>query len=237
VCIRIDSYESEAAQKIVRGFLNGSFANTAFCLLAPDGKTKLSRSHRGPQQALGGDLVGSLDEISGKYKSKGEASKTAVPDFPNFRLGLNVSSADQRVLVLVTGTEDELKSARKTLPALSNDAEVIGKFHYDFESDSKTWTKALTGHKSNSQIKIIVPDEYGQIGKIVKSLPLDTKTEDLKKALLAANETFAKTTEKKNYNTHVKEGRRLEIKWTMPMEFGEDRDGDGKIDHRGGRGR
>ncbi len=234
MCIRIDSYESEEAQKIVRGFLNGRFENTAFCLIGPDGKERLSRSHRSPTHIFGGGLVDSLGEIAKKYKTKGEASKAAVPDFPNFRLGLNVSSADQRIIVLVTGTEEELKSARKSLPALSNDADVIGKFHYDFETDSKTWTKALTGDKSTSRIKIIVPDEYGQSGKIVKSLPLDTKTEDLKKALLAANETFAKTTGKKNYNTHVKEGRRQGIKWTMPMEFGEDRDGDGKIDHRGG---
>ena len=112
---------------------------------------------------------------------------------------------------------------------------MIGKFHYDFESDAETWSKVLTGDTSTSQIKIIVPDAYGQEGKIVKSLPLNTPTEELKKALLAANETFVETTEKKNYNTHVKEGRRLGVEWTMPMEYGEDRDGDGKIDHRGGR--
>lgn len=218
----------------MRGFLNGRFENTAFCLIGPDGKERLSRSGRGPNHIFGNDLVDSLGEIAKKYKAKGKVSDAAVPDFPTFRLGLNVSSADQRVLVLVTGTEEEIKSARKTLPALSNESEVIGRFHYDFETDSKTWTKALTGDKSTSQIKIIIPDEYGQKGKIVKSLPLDIKTEDLKKALLEANETFTKTIEKKNYNTHVQKGRRQGIKWTMPMKFGEDRDGDGKIDPRGG---
>ena len=118
---------------------------------------------------------------------------------------------------------------------MSNDDEVIGRFHYDFESDAGAWEKILTGNGSPSHIKIIVPDTFGQSGKVVKSLALDTKAEDLKKALLEANETFAKTTAKKNYNTHVKEGRSEGIEWTMPMAFGEDRDGDGKIDERRGR--
>ncbi len=221
----------------MRSYLGGRFANTAFCILAPDGKTKLTRSGRSPNQSLGGNLAASLDRIAEKYRSKGKAEEAAVPDFPNFRLGLNVASADQRVLVLITGSEDELKTARKSLTAVSNDAEIIGRFHYDFEADASTWKEAISGEKSTSQIKIIIPDEFGQEGKVIKSLSLDTKSKELKKALLEVNETFTKTVEKKNYNTHVRKGRREGVKWTMPMEYGEDRDGDGKIDHRGGRGR
>lgn len=178
-----------------------------------------------------------MGEIADDYRTKGKSEAAAVPDFPNFRLGLNVASADQRVIILVSGTEKEIKEARKSLPAVSNDPNIIGRFHYDFETDSKTWIGILSGSKSKSGIKIIFPDTYGQKGKIIKSLPLDIKADDLKEALLKANETFAKTTEKKNYQSHVQEGRRKGIKWTMPMEFGEDRDGDGKIDHRAGRGR
>ena len=112
---------------------------------------------------------------------------------------------------------------------------IIGKFHYDFETDPNTWTSILSGDQSKSGIKIIVPNTYGQKGKIVKALPLGTKSDDLKAALLKANKGFAKTTVKKNYRDHVQQGHRQGIEWTMPMEFGEDRDGDGKIDHRGRR--
>ena len=101
---------------------------------------------------------------------------------------------------LLVACESWLKQApaRKSLPAVSNDPNIIGKFHYDFETDSKTWTGILSGSKSKSGIKIIFPDTYGQKGKIIKSLPLDIKADDLKEALLKANETFVKTTEKKN---------------------------------------
>jgi len=33
VCVRLESYESEEHQKLVRAFLDGRFENTAFCLL------------------------------------------------------------------------------------------------------------------------------------------------------------------------------------------------------------
>ncbi len=235
MCIRIDSFESEEAQKIVRKFLNGRFANTAFCLLSPDGKTRLSRGHRGPGQALGPDLAGALDRIAREYPIKAPSEKAAVPDFPNFRLGLNVASADQRLLVLVTGSEKEINAARKTLPAVSNDSKIIGRFQYDFETDASTWRKALTGNLSPSGIKVILPDEFGQAGRVMTSLPLETPMAEIKKALVKANDEFAETTAKKNYRQHVQKGRRRGIKWTMPMEFGEDRDGDGVIDHRAGR--
>lgn len=234
MCVRIDSFESEEAQKIVRSYLNGRFANTAFCLLAPDGKKRLSRGHRGPSHVLGPDLARSFDRIAKDYPPKAPASQAAVPDFPNFRLGLNVASADQRLLVLVTGSEKEIQAARKSLPAVSNDPDVIGRFHYDFESDRTTWEKSLTGDLATSSIKIIQPDEFGQKGRVIASLPLNTSSKTIKKALLEANGEFAKNTDKKNYREHVQKGRRQGIEWTMPMDFGEDRDGDGVIDHRGG---
>ncbi|MEJ6578538.1 MAG: hypothetical protein QNL33_01225 [Akkermansiaceae bacterium] len=233
VCIRIDSYESEEAQKIVRSYLNGRFENTAFCILSPDGKERLSASGRGPNQALGGDLAGALNQIAKKYKAKDGSLAAAVPDFPNFRLGLNVASADQRLLVLVSGTEEELKTARKTLPAVSNDAEILGKFHYDFETDPSSWKEALSGKTAQRGIMVVAPDAFGQEGKVMKRLVLNSNAAELKKALLEANATFAKETAKKVYSEHVRAGRREGVEWKMPMEYGEDRDGDGKIDFRG----
>jgi len=38
---------------MVRSLLRGTFQNTAFVVYAPDGKTKLTRSGRGPHHAFG----------------------------------------------------------------------------------------------------------------------------------------------------------------------------------------
>jgi len=217
----------------VRSHLQGRFENTAFCILSPDGKERLTRSGRGPGQVFrGGDLASSLKQISDDYRSKSKGAP--VPDFPTFKLSLNVSSADQRLLVLVTGSDSELKKARTHLQPLAEHPDVIGRFHYDFESDSSTWSKALSKSKSGPQIMIVAADTYGQEGEVIKTFPLNTNLQDLKEALVKANENYAKNTPKKNYGDHITAGRRAGITWEMPMEYGEDRDGDGKIDHRGG---
>lgn len=53
VCVRLESFESEANQKLVRSFTGGSFANTSCCVLAPDGKTKITETGRSPQMVFG----------------------------------------------------------------------------------------------------------------------------------------------------------------------------------------
>ena len=90
VCVRIDSYESEENQKIVRSHLGGRFENTAFCVLAPDGEERLTRSGRGPHQ-VSRDFA-AIAEIAGRYRAKGKVEDSRVPDFNSFPLALNVAS-------------------------------------------------------------------------------------------------------------------------------------------------
>ncbi len=235
--MRIDSYESEEAQKIVRSYLNGRFENTAFCILSPDGKQRLTRSHRGPSQALGGDLAEALGEISRKYSMRGRVDTALVPDFPNFRLALNVASADQRLLISVVGEEAKVDAVREQMKAIANSDELIGRVHYDFHSSEAELAKALGKANAGAGIRIVLPDTFGQTGKVMNELPINATMSDLKEAILKANKTFAETTEKKVYSDHVRAGRQQGVEWTMPMEYGEDRDGDGVIDFRGGMGR
>ena len=119
------------------------------------------------------------------------------------------------------------------------DQQIIGKFHADFfteENDAK-WTEAVTGVSSSTGIAIIQSDKFGQKGQLLNQLPADAKPAEIKSALLAANDQFAKTETRKVYSDHVAEGRRSRIFFEGGVEYGEDRDGDGKIDHRGGLGR
>jgi len=153
-----------------------------------------------------------------------------VPDFPNFRLALNVSSADQRLLVVA----DEIQ--RETLREISNDPELMGRFNYDFESDLEVIKKPLNLDDLTRGIHVISPDAYGQSGTLIATLPQTASIEQVKEVLLKANDTFAKEAPKKVYRTHVSEGRKKGLEWKMPMEYGEDRNGDGKIDRRRGRG-
>lgn len=235
VCIRIDSYESEENQKIVRSHLGGRFENTAFCVLAPNGETRLTRSGRGPNHVTRN--FEDFTALAEAYSSKGKVGDSRVPDFNSFALALNVASADQQVLVVIAGPEGDIKSAGRRLRNVAWSQEMIGRFQYDFETDLKKLEKPLSLKGAKPGIYIIKPDTFGLDGEVMACLPLDVELPALNAAMHQGNTQFSRTTKKKVYSTHVAEGRREGKSIRMAMPFGEDRDGDGKIDHRAGAGR
>lgn len=237
VCIRIESYESAENQEIVRSYLKGRFENTAFCVLDPDGKTRLSRSSRGPSHVFGRGVVSSLEKIAAKYKASDDTSKASVPDFNSFKLALNVASADQRVLVLIAAEGDQLSAAEARMRPLAWHPKVQGRFQFDLESDG-SWKAPLSqSDDSKPGIYLIKPGTYGLEGTVLERLELEASSETILEAMAKANSAYAKTTDKKVYGSHVKEGRSSGKRIEMAVPFGEDRDGDGEIDPRPGRGR
>ena len=215
----------------MRSYLNGSFANTACCILAPDGKTRLTRGGRSPAQITrGGDFANQLDLIAKKYKAKSDEEPELAPNFNSVKLAVNVSSADQRLLILLAGEDAD---AEKTLAQIAWSDEAIGRFQYDKESDPKEWAKTLEGEKGQTGILIVKPTEFGLKGEILAQFPFDVSAEKLQAALAKENAAYAEGTEKKVYSEHVRAGRRAGKSITMGVEFGEDRDGDGKIDPKG----
>lgn len=237
VCVRIESYESEANQKIVRSHLGGRFENTAFCVLAPDGEERLTRSGRGPHQ-VSRNFDG-IARIAEKYTPKGDIADSRVPDFNSVKLALNVASADQRVLVLVVGDAGQVAAAEKRLRGIAWDKDLVGRFHYDLETDAEGgWADLVSGDDGGEPgIYLVAPDEFGLEGAVFERLDLDLGEAEIKASMLGANQKYAGNTDRKVYSEHVSKGRRTDKRIEMPMEYGEDRDGDGKIDHRGGMGR
>ncbi len=207
-------------------------------MLAPDGQEWLSRASRGPEQVLGrSGATEALHRYALMYPAKAESKDALVQDFHSFRQALNVASADQRVLVLVNAPAGQESKLRESLRAVANDQSVIGRFHFDFEQSSG-WKANVTGSSDQPGIIMIHPGEFGMNGKALKQLPLNATNEQIIATMLQANTHFAATTEKKVYSQHVAKGTRQGIYFQGAVPYGEDRDGDGEIDHRGGgRGR
>ena len=248
VCVRLESYESKEHQDLVRSFLGGAFANTAFCILAPDGKTRLSDSGRSPSALLGrrggpaGDpkaVIAALEKISAKYPSKGSMSEATVQDFHSTRQAINVASGDQRLLLLTVTNGGKRSAATKVLRAVLNEPEMVGRFHHDFaeKSSDGNWSELVSGAKSQEGFFIIDADPFGQSGLVLLELPLSATSSELKAALKKTNSSFAKKEKRKVYSEHVREGRQNGIFFKNGMPYGEDRDGDGVIDEKRGRGR
>jgi hypothetical protein len=218
--------------------LSGAFANTAFCLLSPDGQKKLTRGGRGPQMSLGrGNEIAQAERIARQYQTTADLREAVVEDFHSFRQALNVASADQRVLVLISGPKAKLDAARLSLRTVASDSRIIGRFHFDFDADD-AWVKSIAGGNGDaSGIFAIRPGEFGLKGEVLAQMSLDSDNDKILDTLVAANVTFAKTTAKKVYATHVAKGKKLGIYFEGAVPYGEDRDGDGVIDKAPGRGR
>ena len=219
----------------MRSYLQGRFENTAFCLLAPDGETRLTGSGRSPTQLFRTTeaFVEKLESIAAQYPAQGDLDDAALPDFHSFTLALNVASADQRLLLLVAGQAERLAKVEKRLRPLAWHADVQGKFHLDMESE-RTWQAPLSlSEEAAPGIYVIEPDTFGLTGVVLGKLSLDATPKDIRSILALANAKHAKA-KKKDYSEHVREGRTKGKTIEMAMPFGEDRDGDGEIDHRGG---
>jgi len=179
--------------------------------------------------ALGYNAAEQLTSIADEYDVTGDLSDAVVPDFHSVRQALNVAAADQRLLVLINGSQKQLEPLRKSLRSVAGDKQIIGRFHFDFEYDD-AWKKKVKGSKKAPGITIIRPDEFGQKGTALKHLPLDSESSTIVNTLLTANDEFARTTQKKVYSQHVRKGNRLGIYFEGAVPYGEDRDGDGEID-------
>lgn len=186
----------------------------------------------------GGDdverVVAVLNEISSEYLTKGEGSEAGLQDFHTIRQALNVASGDQRLLILTVGDEKEEES-EGVLRKLFNDRELMGRFHHDFVRKEEDWQELVVGEKEEAGFLIVQADRFGMSGKVVAELSLSVGGKELKEALIEANGVFAATEERKSYREHVSEGRRQGIYFEGGVPYGEDRDGDGKIDERRGR--
>jgi len=250
VCIRIETYENKESEAKVRELLNGVFANTAFCVFDPQGERRLSRTGRSPDQGLGSrrgrgkgdsdqDVIDSMKQIAAKYQAKGKAGEALLQDFLTFRQALNVASADQRLLLFANVNEESRLDVEATLKRVFADSDVVGKFHLNF-ADPKVdegWGKKIKGANKEPGLVIIRAGEYGIDGTVVEQLSVDVKEKKLKSALLAANQKFSKVEDRKDYASHVKQGRRQRIYFENEIPYGEDRDGDGKADQKRGRRR
>jgi hypothetical protein len=252
VCVRLETYESIEHQDLIRSFLNGRMENTAFCILDPKAEDRLTRSSRSPSMVLGaqgrgpGATAGSNDiviaemkKLAADYRTRGDTDETVLQDFHSYHQALNVASGDQRLLVFVAAGERDQPAIRKNLEPVFADEAVVGRFHLDFGNadKDKEWASTLAKLKGNSGIIVIRSDEFGQEGEVVAQLPITAKAAEIKTTLLAANEKFADDEKRKVYSDHVAEGRREGITFETGIPYGEDRDGDGEIDHGSRKGK
>src|SRR5262245_43044798 len=106
VCARLLTYESADEAKVLTSFFvgrSGQLENTTFALVAPDGRTPLTRAGRSPEQALprgaGHDddaLADLLAKEAARYPAKRSSAiePPLLPSLVDARRGLDVAACD-----------------------------------------------------------------------------------------------------------------------------------------------
>ena len=214
VCIRVATYENESEAEFMKSLYtrNGTMENTTFAMLAPDGKTKLSKASRGPHGRTS-SMVQQMNKFAKTYPATNEP--LVVPAMQSVDLALNVAACDNLPLVVVSAKDQtELKSIEDKLINAVWSPELRGQFVYARTTNAAD-LKILVGKKYESGVMVVMPGNFGLMGQIYDRISADTKPEEFKERLQQAAATFKRTPA--SHNEHVKSGIALHIEWKTKL--------------------
>ena len=219
VCIRTATYEDKQEAAFLKwafvGSTGGELRNFGYCILSPDGKTKLRRSTRGPNflYANSNAMAADLRQISAQYTGRtatGTANRS-VPQMKSVRLGINVASCDGLPSVVVLGKDQaEVDSLNQKLSAVIWDEQLAGKFIYASTTNPND-LKSVSGAGFQTGILIIKPDAFGVKGQLIRVISGEVSGDQLKQSLLSAANTFRRIS--KTHGLHVRNGRQTGTLW------------------------
>jgi hypothetical protein len=224
VCVRLATYEDAAEARFLKGLLrtrSGQVENSVFCLLAPDGETRLVRAARGTEQvyADAAAMAADMRRVAGRYSPK--AALTSLPLVAGPRLALGVAAADGLPLVVILGKD---AAARRRLvesvAKLAWTDALIGRFV--FAKGTAKDVRGVSDIALDAGVAVIAPDSFGLKGTLLRQIAADATAAKLAEELRAAAADYKAPA--KSFRTHVREGQRLGVFWetrvpvTDPME-------------------
>lgn len=224
VCVRLATYEDPVEARFTQALVrtgSGELENTAFCLLSPDAKKKLSRSARGTEHlyADAAAMAADMKRVAGAFSPK--APPCLLPLVANPRLALDVAAADGLPLVVVVGNDAAVRQRLvDRLAKLAWTDEFIGRFAYA-EGTVKD-VIGVPGVTLDAGVVVIAPDKFGKKGAVLSEVGPVAPADRLAAALRAVAADYRAPA--KSFQSHVREGHRLGVFWdtkvpvTDPME-------------------
>lgn len=175
-------------------------------------------------------IISEMKTIARQFKPNGSQAMAKVQDFNSLRQALNCASADQRLLVFVNVSQKDRPDAEKKLASVFADKDIIGKFHLNFinEKTDQGWSKVIQGAKNSPGIVVIRASQFGLDGQAVDQINLAANEAVVKKSLLTANARFAKVETRKDYEAHVRAGRRERVTFENEIESTDGKSGGGR---------
>lgn len=224
VCIRPATYESEAEAEVLKDLFrtrSGELENTVFVLLAPDGKTALSRSGRSPGMVFDdvADLLASLQRIHEQHPGSTDERTPAVPLVADVRRGLNIAACDSRpLIVLAAKTDKQLAKLTERVAPTAWSQRLVGQVRWAATTDTGDLEPLGTRQLG---ILVIAPGVYGLEGQLLVRLDADASSKQLEDALTQA--LRLSQPEPRDTRSHARTAMRDGIRWesAIPVTDGE----------------
>ncbi|MDE0736813.1 MAG: hypothetical protein OSB47_13395 [Pirellulaceae bacterium] len=218
VCIRLATYESKKEAEFMETIFlgkGGVLANTVFCILAPDGKTKLVRPGRSPQFAFSSTsrMASEMNRLVQQYPlaAKNALRDAQLPTVKKLDVSLNVAACDNRPLVVtVASGQPELDAINQKLLRKAWSEQFAGQFVYG-STLKKTDLKPLAGAKESSVIMVVEPGAFGVSGKVVAQLDASATEASIQAMLVKAIKDFKPHV--KSHRAHIQLGSQLGLEW------------------------
>lgn len=195
------------------GVREGTLPNTIFCLLAPDGKTQLTRPTRGPSSfRTPENMALQMNKMLQQFKPTAlDSFVSPIPYVDRVDLALNVAASDNRPLIVAFGAnEKELADINSKLQPLVWDPSVIGQFMYASTTEIAE-LKVLTGKDKSAGVFVVEPDEFGISGKISRHVSLNAGSDDILTAIKSGLKAFRPFN--KDHRRHIANGYTFGIEW------------------------
>ena len=195
------------------GVREGTLPNTVFCMLAPDGKTQLTRPTRGPSLfRTPENMALQMNKVLQQYKpTVADSFVSPIPYVDRVDLALNVAASDNRPLIVAFGADEkELATINSKLQSLVWDTSVIGQFMYASTTEIAE-LKVLIGKDKSPGIFVVEPDEFGVSGNITQHVNLNAGSEDIMTATKSGLNAFTPFT--KDHRLHIANGYTVGIEW------------------------
>ncbi len=229
--MRPQTYENVEEAEVLSYVFSGrdGLRNTSFGLLDPSGK-KLVQGSRSPAMTYGTPekFIEALLEIGSKYEEQAKPI-AALPTHANLRLALNVAAADLRPLVVIRADDAEEREALVAqIAGLAWSSDLLGRAHYLVLDEAET-VGELT---PKAGISVVQAGEYGQDGSVLSEAAENTEPKELAEALKSGLDKFE--AEARVHDDHIRQARRLGIRWESAMPEAEE---GGAASKRGRSGR
>ena len=210
VCVRLATYEDESEGKLLESIFrghSGQLENTVFCILAPNGKTKLVRAGRSPHMTFRGppeesarEMAAAMKKYAAKYKAKNGDRK--LPVLKNLRLAINVASCDGLPLAIAVGEKNAQAATR-----LAWTKNYAGQLLWVTVKDVAA-LKDFKGVDAKAAVVVVQPDTYGLKATLL------TQATDVAKVSAALDAALKKhRSEEKDPRQHINQGRRKGVNW------------------------